>query len=121
MIFLRENVLQKHAKIQPLISSLNPSLTEEVAIVRERVGNGIETRRGEETSERKRRETGEGSEHASERDREAEPWPRIDRAAENYPLAGDFAVCERPITYESSQWGALSRWAHADPSCSSRT
>lgn len=53
--------------------------------------------------------TGEGSEHASERDRETEPWLCIDRPAENYPLAGDFAVCERPITYESSQWGALSR------------
>lgn len=53
--------------------------------------------------------TAEESEHASKRDRETEP--RIDRPAENYPLAGDFAVCERPITYESSQWGALSRCA----------
>lgn len=117
---LRGRTSYKNTKIQPLVSSLNPFLTEEVAIVRERVGNGIETRRGEETSERKRRELERG---ASTRARETEKPSRgrgIDRPAENYPLAGDFAVCERPITYESSQWGALSRcsWAHADTSWS---
>lgn len=97
-------------------SPLDPSLTEEVAIARERVGNGIETRRGEETGRgpaRERegnRERGAGT-RARERDRATEPWPRIDRPAENYPLAGDFAVCERPITYERVVSGVLSRGA----------
>lgn len=127
---LRENVLQKLAQklIQPPCSFLPGSVPDGRGGYRERKGRewyrnaaGRDGVKG--PGERKRRGIGEGSEHARERERETEPWPRIDRPAENYPLAGDFAVCERPITYESSQWGALSRcsWAHADPSCSSRT
>lgn len=70
--------------------------------------SGWETGRG--TSKRERgEEPGEGSRHASERDRATEPWSRIDRPAENYPLAGDFAVCERPITYDRVVSGVLSR------------
>lgn len=41
--------------------------------------------------------------------------------AENYPLAGELAVCERTDhVHGSSQWGVLSRCSW-DPCCSSRT
>lgn len=118
----RENVLAETREklIQPPYSFLPGSVPDGRGgyRARERVGNGIETRRGEGTNVGERT----GTERASERERERETARSravacIDRPAENYPLAGAFAVCERPITYESSQWGALSRcsWVHADP------
>lgn len=92
-----------------VVFSLDPPLAEEAAIARGRERE--RERGGKDTEMRDRRNGGEVS--TRERDIEKE-WrgaremesPSRGRVSigqqQNYPLAGDFAVCEGPTTYESS-------------------